>query len=460
MAKVSKVESKFVCIECGGVVPKWMGKCPVCGKFGTIQEELQEAESASVQSFNAPAPRPVKLDDIEKEKLIRFSSGIKELDVVLGGGIVPSSIVLIGGDPGIGKSTILTEVAGFVAKTQKVLYVSAEESLSQVKLRCLRLGVNADNLMILNENRLENIEAAADDFDFLVVDSIQAVYLSELTGSAGSVGQIKECAAKLMRLAKTKRKTVFIIGHVTKDGAIAGPKVLEHIMDAVLYFEGDESSTKLLRAVKNRFGSVQEVGVFEMTEKGIKGVSDYSGIFMSENRGAAAGSIVAPSMSGNRCVPVEIQSLISKTVFGMPRRMPVGVDYNRTAMIIAVLERKCYIPFYNQDVYLNAMGGIKLSEPATDLAIALSLASSVKNVPIDKAVAAFGEIGLTGEVRGCAMAEKRVSDLIKLGFKKVIVPKRNFDAVKKFAGDIEIVPVNYLFQAVKALFGDASNDLN
>lgn len=459
MVKANKVESKFVCVECGGIVAKWMGKCPVCGKFGTIQEE-PEIKNTDFKPFDTPTSRPVKLDDIEKEKLIRFSSGIKELDVVLGGGIVPSSIVLIGGDPGIGKSTILTEVASFVSKTQKVLYVSAEESLSQVKLRCTRLGVNGENLMVLNENRLENIESAAENFDFLVVDSIQAVYLSELTGSAGSVGQVKECAARLMRLAKLKRKTVFIIGHVTKDGNIAGPKVLEHVMDAVLYFEGDDSPTKLLRAVKNRFGSVQEVGVFEMTEKGITGVKDYSGIFMSENRGAAAGSIVAPSISGNRCVPVEIQSLITKTVFGLPRRMPVGVDYNRTVMIIAVLERKCYVPFFNQDVYLNAMGGIKLSEPATDLAIALSLASSIKNIPIDKAVAAFGEIGLTGEIRGCAMAEKRVADLIKLGFKKVIIPKRNFDSVKKFSGDIEIIAVNYLFQAVKALFGDTANDVN
>jgi DNA repair protein RadA/Sms len=262
-----------------------------------------------------------------------------------------------------------------------------------------------------------------------------------------------------MRLAKNKLKTVFIVGHVTKEGNIAGPKVLEHIMDTVLYFEGEPSdNTKLLRAVKNRFGSAQEVGVFEMTENGIFGVKDFSGLFMSENRGLSAGSIVTPSISGNRCMPVEIQSLISKTVFGLPRRMPLGIDYNRMVLIIAVLERKAYLPFYNTDVYLNAMGGIKLTEPSCDLAMALALASANKNVPIDKTVSAFGELGLTGEVRGVTHAEKRVADSIKLGFKKIIIPKYNYNACKKYADKIELVPVSYLSQAIKSLFSDKKGE--
>ena len=318
----NKNSSKYVCQDCGGISPQWLGKCPVCGKFGTLVEEIEESVSAFGKSEKLVTVNPTPLNDIKYETFKRVSSGIAEFDTVLGGGIVPYSIILLGGDPGIGKSTVLTQISGELAKQNKVLYVSAEESLSQVKLRCDRLGINSNNLMVLNECRLEAVESACEDFNYIIIDSIQAVYLSELQSSAGSVTQVRECASKLMRLAKNKRKTIFIVGHVTKDGNIAGPKVLEHIMDTVLYFEGEPSdNTKLLRAVKNRFGSAQEVGVFEMTDKGIKGVKDYNGLFMSENRGLSAGSIVTPSVSGNRCMPVEIQSLISKTVFGLPRRM-------------------------------------------------------------------------------------------------------------------------------------------
>ncbi len=454
---MKKQNSKYVCSECGAVSPVWLGKCAQCGKFGTLVEEIiEDAKSTKTSVLNVKSAK--KLSEIESENFVRISSGIKELDCVLGGGIVPYSIVLVGGDPGVGKSTILTQVAGNISKEKRVLYVSAEESLSQVKMRASRLNIQSENLFILNESKVENIEVVAKDYDFIVIDSIQTVYLEELSGSAGSVGQVKESASRLMRLAKNERKTVFIIGHVTKDGVIAGPKVLEHIMDAVLYFEGEVTdNTKILRAVKNRFGSAQEVGVFEMTEKGIFGVSDYSGIFMSDNRGNSSGSIVTPSISGNRCVPVEIQSLISKTVFGLPRRMPLGIDYNKMILIIAVLERKCYIPFYNQDVYVNAMGGIKLNEPAVDLAISLSLVSANKNVPIDKGVTAFGEVGLTGEVRAVSNAEKRVVDAIKFGFKKIIIPKRNYETCKKYESKIEIVAVSYVFQAIKHLFDGKVN---
>ena len=454
---MKKTLSKYVCTECGAVSPSWLGKCPICGKFGTLVEEVEEIAKDSKNTLPT-FTTPKSLKDIKKEHIERFSSGIKELDNVLGGGIVPYSIVLIGGDPGIGKSTILTQVSLAVSKTKKVLYVSAEESLSQVKIRCDRLGVDSDNFDVLNECCIENIEKCIDDYDFIVIDSIQTVYLSSLTGSAGSVGQVKECASKLMRIAKTNRKTIFIVGHVTKDGAIAGPKVLEHIMDTVLYFEGEPTENlKILRAVKNRFGSAEEVGVFEMTSSGIKELIDYNGVFLSDTRGESSGSIATPSISGNRCMPVEIQSLVTKTVFGMPRRMPLGIDYNRMVLILAVLERKAYIPFYNQDVYLNAMGGIKLTEPAVDLAIALSLASANKNTPIDKTLTAFGEVGLTGEVRAVSFAEKRVSDAIKFGFKKIIIPKRNFESVKKYGDKIEIIPVSYLSQAIKLLFSNEQN---
>lgn len=448
---MKKNSSRFVCQECGGISPQWLGKCPVCGKFGTLIEELIVEEKDVGKGVKTERPTPKPLTKIEKETFKRVSTGISELDTVLGGGLVPYSIILIGGDPGIGKSTILTQVTGNLAKNYKVLYVSAEESLSQVKLRCDRLKINEDNFMLLNESRLEYIEEAALDYDYIVIDSIQAIYLSDLSGSPGSVGQVRECASRLMRLAKSKHKTIFIIGHVTKEGSIAGPKVLEHIMDTVLYFEGDPTdNTKLLRAVKNRFGSAMEIGVFEMTEKGLLPISDYSGIFMSENRGLSAGSIVTPSISGNRCMPVEIQSLVTKTVFGMPRRMPVGIDYNRMVLILAVLERKTFVPFFSQDVYVNAMGGIKLNEPSNDLAIALSLASANKNIPIDKNVAAFGEIGLTGEIRSVMNAEKRVSDLVKLGFKTIILPKSN--KIKNKYDDVKFVEVSYLSQAIKYLF--------
>ncbi len=453
----NKESSKYVCSECGSINPVWLGKCPVCNKFGTLVEEIISTPTATTTKTVVATPK--KLSEIEYKTYARTSSGLNEFDNVLGGGIVPSSIVLIGGDPGIGKSTILTQISGHLSKNNKVLYVSAEESLSQVKLRCDRLGIFSDNLMIVNECKLESIEILASDYDYIIVDSIQAIYLESLTGSAGSVGQVRECASRLMRLAKNNNKTIFIIGHVTKDGNIAGPKVLEHVMDTVLYFEGEPSDTyKILRAVKNRFGSAQEVGVFEMTEKGIKGITDYNGIFISETRGNQPGSIVTPSISGNRCMPVEIQSLLSKTVFGLPRRMPIGVDYNKLVLIIAILERKAYVPFFNQDVYLNAMSGIKLSEPSIDLAVALSLASSSKNIAIDKNVTAFGELGLSGEVRGVTFAEKRVADSIKYGFEKIIIPKRNYDACKKYSDKIEIIPVSYLSQALKYLFNDKPSE--
>ena len=447
--------SQFVCSNCGYTAPKWLGKCPDCGNFNTMQEELVRVETptpmarAGVSQIKTKA---LPLSKIGFEKFDRVKSGISEFDTVLGGGIVRGSLVLLGGDPGIGKSTLLTQVSAHLAKAHKVLYVSAEESCSQVKMRCERLGLNSDNLFLLNETCLEDIETSIDDHEFVVIDSVQAIYTETLSSAAGSVGQVRECAAKLMRIAKSRNITFFIIGHVTKEGALAGPKVLEHIMDTVLYFEGQqEDNFKLLRAVKNRFGSAQEVGVFEMTDAGVKSVGDYSALFLSESRGLAAGSAVTPSESGNRCMNVEIQTLISHTAYGMPRRMSLGVDYNKLVVLIAVLEKRCGIPFYSSDVYINAMGGIRLNEPSVDLAICAALASAASDVPIDKYTAVFGEVGLTGEIRPVTYAEKRVNECIKTGFKRVLLPAKSLKTCQKYADKIELVPIQYVGQMIKEL---------
>lgn len=449
---MAKNVTVYVCSECGTSSPKWLGKCPSCGAWNTFVEEIPTPQTKEVVKSGGFYVKPQPLSEIKEEKYARIKTGISEFDRVLGGGIVPASMVLLGGDPGIGKSTILTEVAGVLSENYKVLYVSAEESCAQLKMRAKRLSVNSDSMLVMNETVLENIEENLDGIDFLIIDSIQAIYLDAMSSSAGSVGQVRECAARLMRAAKSKRITVFIIGHVTKEGAIAGPKVLEHIMDTVLYFEGDsDNNFRILRAVKNRFGSVNEVGVFEMKESGLYGVKDYSGIFMSENRGQNAGSIVTPSISGNRCVPVEIQSLVSKTVFGMPRRMSLGIDYNKLVLLLAVIEKKAGMPFYNQDVYLNAMNGIKLSEPSIDLAVILSLASALTGEAIDAKTACFGEVGLTGEVRGVSQAEKRIKECLNLGFDTVILPKSNLKSVESYKDKIKLIPVSYVSTAVRLL---------
>ena len=454
---MAKSKSIYICSECGAQSPQWLGRCPGCGKFGTLVEEIAQTPAPAAKKEkrerSASVRRPVPLSQVQEERFDRISSGIAELDTVLGGGIVPGSLVLIGGDPGIGKSTLLTEVAAHLSRAHRVLYVSAEESCSQVKMRCSRLKLDSSNLLLLNETCLEDIEEAIEEEKFVVIDSIQAVYTSELSSAAGSVGQVRECAGKLQRIAKSRGITFFIVGHVTKEGSLAGPKVLEHIMNTVLYFEGErEENFKILRAYKNRFGSVQEVGVFEMTGEGIFGISDYSGIFLSETRGEAAGSCVMPAETGNRCMMVELQTLATKTAYGLPRRMPLGIDYNKLVLLIAVLEKRCSLSFSNLDVYLNAMGGIRLNEPAVDLAVCAALASGYKNIPIDKYTAVFGEVGLTGEVRGVTFAEKRVNECVKMGFKRVLFPGKNFKSVKKFEDRIELIPVHYVSGMIAKLF--------
>jgi DNA repair protein RadA/Sms len=418
-------------------------------KTSEPQKSAKRASSATIGGAGKAKP----LSQISFETFNRTSSGISEFDTVLGGGIVKGSLVLIGGDPGIGKSTLLTQIAAHLSLSEKVLYFSAEESCSQVKLRAERLKLECENFFIVNETCIDNLESELDGVSYCIIDSIQAVYTDDLSSSSGSVGQVRECASKLMRIAKSRGITFFIVGHVTKEGALAGPKVLEHIMDTVLYFEGEtQENYRILRAVKNRFGNVQEVGVFEMTGEGIIPVLDYSGIFLSESRGEEPGSAVTPAQTGARCMNVEIQTLISKTSFGLPRRMPLGVDYNKLVLLIAVLEKRCGLNLSTSDIYLNAMGGIKLTEPACDLAVCAALASAYFSKPIEKHIAVFGEVGLTGEVRAVSYCEKRVAECVKMGFKKVLIPAKNMKSVTKFADKISIVPILYVNTMIKTLF--------
>lgn len=409
------------------------------------------APAAKKATFSSPHAKP--LSQVEFTTYERTPSGISEFDNVVGGGIVKGSLILLGGDPGIGKSTLLTQIAAHLSQNHKVLYFSAEESCSQVKMRAERLNLSSDNLLLINETCIDGLESELDGVEFCIIDSIQAVYTDDLSSSSGSVGQVRECASRIMRIAKGRGITFFIIGHVTKEGALAGPKVLEHIMDTVLYFEGEnQENYRILRSVKNRFGNVSEVGVFEMTDHGIIPVTDYSGIFLSESRGEEAGAVVTPARTGNRCMNVEVQTLISKTSFGQPRRMPLGVDYNKLVLLLAVLEKRCGVNLGGFDVYVNVMGGIRLNEPSSDLAVCAALASSYFDKPIDKFTAAFGEVGLTGEVRAVSYAEKRVAECVKMGFKKVLVPAKNMKSMTKYMDKIDVVPVLYVGTMIKNLF--------
>lgn len=453
MAK-NKTATEFVCTECGASSPRWLGRCPSCGKFNTMAEEIIAPAASGKPALKSPAGGRAKpLHEITYEKYNRTPSGISEFDNVLGGGIVKGSLVLLGGDPGIGKSTLLTQISAHLSQSHKVLYVSAEESCSQLKMRAKRLNLPCDDMLVINETCIDGLDGELEGVEFCIIDSIQAVYTDDLSSSSGSVGQVRECASKLMRIAKSRGITFFIVGHVTKEGALAGPKVLEHIMDTVLYFEGEnQENFRILRAVKNRFGNVAEVGVFEMTEGGIIAVTDYSGIFLSESRGEEAGSCVTPAQTGARCMNVEIQTLVAKTSFGLPRRMPLGIDYNKLVLLIAVLEKRCGLQLGGYDVYVNAMGGIKLGEPACDLAVCAALASAYFGTPVDKYTAVFGEVGLTGEVRAVSYCEKRVAECVKMGFKKILVPAKNMKSVAKYADKIAIVPVLYVNTMIKNLF--------
>lgn len=428
-----KQKTIFTCQKCGSQSPKWLGKCPDCSSWNSMAEEFVGKGGAGLSV--GERTKPIPICDVPAQSETRVETGIGELDRVLGGGIVPGSLVLIGGDPGIGKSTLLLQAMHNLAKgKEQVLYVSGEESASQTRLRGERLGASHRNLLILAENSLEAIltHASALTPRVMVVDSIQTVWTSSLESAPGSVSQVRESAGKLMLLAKGSGIPVFIVGHVTKDGSIAGPRVLEHMVDTVLYFEGDGSHPfRILRAVKNRFGSTNEIGVFEMKQEGLRGVDNPSELFLSERPLDVSGSVVTASLEGTRPLLVELQALVTQTSFGVPRRTTIGVDHNRLALLVAVLEKKVGLHLAGQDIFLNAAGGVRLNEPAVDLAMIMAVASSHLDKVIPSHTVVLGEVGLAGEVRAITQPEQRIAEAEKLGFKTCILPAGNIKRLKK-----------------------------
>ncbi|MCM1363584.1 MAG: DNA repair protein RadA [Faecalibacterium sp.] len=453
----SKSKSVYVCSECGYETPKWLGKCPNCNEWSTLQEEIRSTQSIkeTVKSAKIQSVRSYSLMDIKPDDEIRYKTGMGELDRVLGGGIVKGSLVLISGDPGIGKSTILLQICQNLGERLSILYVSGEESYNQIKLRADRLNVSTENLLVLCETDVQAISEHIMSVkpNLVIVDSIQTMNHSELSSSTGSVTQVRECTSLLMRTAKALSIPMLIVGHVNKDGNIAGPKVLEHIVDAVLYFEGERNlSFRILRAVKNRYGSTNEIGVFEMTDKGLTEVENPSEMLISGRPKNTPGTCVACVMEGTRPLLAEIQGLVTPTGFGNPRRMTNGFDYNRMAMLIAVLEKRGGYFFSNMDTYINVVGGMKLDEPALDLTIAMALVSSLKDYALRDDVLAFGEIGLAGEIRAISHCEQRVKEAARLGFNRCIIPKHNLRSISEsLKKDIEIIGVRTIRQAFEAL---------
>ncbi|MDN4527228.1 DNA repair protein RadA [Fictibacillus fluitans] len=430
---MAKSKSVFMCQECGYESPKWMGKCPGCHQWNTMVEEVIKKDTPtrglSTSSASGTQQKPQSIVSVKSEQEPRINTHTMELNRVLGGGIVPGSLVLVGGDPGIGKSTLLLQTSAKLADHgQKVLYISGEESVKQTKLRSDRLNIAAQELFVLAETDLDLIEKAVTEINpsVVIIDSIQTVYRPEVTSAPGSVSQVRECTSHFMRIAKTKGIAIFIVGHVTKEGAIAGPRMLEHMVDAVLYFEGERHHTyRILRAVKNRFGSTNEIGVFEMKELGLAEVLNPSEIFLEERSKGVAGSTVVASLEGTRPMLVEIQALVSPTSFGNPRRMATGIDHNRVSLLMAVLEKRVGLLLQNQDAYLNVAGGVRLDEPAVDLSVAVSIASSFRDAPTRPTDVIIGEVGLTGEVRRVSRIDQRIHEAAKLGFERAIIPDKN-----------------------------------
>ncbi len=449
-----------VCQNCGRQERKWAGRCVDCGEYSSFVEE-KFRPTPQAKGINSPTSaffrevKPIKFTEIESQEASRTSSGIDEFDRVLGGGIVPGSLVLIGGSPGIGKSTLIIQTANELNKQGfKVLYISGEESETQIKMRGERLGIDAENLFLLPETNLENILAETEKMkpDVVIVDSIQTVFSEKIESAAGSVSQVREVAGQFMIFAKSTATPVFLIGHVTKEGSIAGPKALEHIVDTVLYFEGDRHHNhRIIRATKNRFGAANEIGIFEMTNEGLKPVTNPSEVFLQERPEGASGSVVTVAMEGTRPMLVEIQGLVSSTKFGNARRMAQGFDYNRLSLLVAVLEKRVGLNLGNEDVFVNVAGGLEIDEPAADLGVICSIASSFRNIPIPADVAVFGEVGLTGEVRGVLQAQARAREAQTLGFKKLIVPMTNKTGLEKLLGT-RVVGVKTVEQALEELF--------
>jgi DNA repair protein RadA/Sms len=445
---VSKPKSIYTCNECGGTSPKWLGKCPHCNAWNTLIESVAEAPSKHRYQSLAAAQPVATLSEIEASDVDRQPTGIDELDRVLGGGIVAGGVVLIGGDPGIGKSTLLLQALDSLSRNLRTLYVTGEESGAQVALRSRRLGLDGSQVRVIAEIQLEKISATieAEQPAVCVIDSIQTVYSDQLTSAPGSVAQVRECAAQLTRIAKSSGTAIVLVGHVTKEGALAGPRVLEHIVDTVLYFEGDtHSSFRLVRAIKNRFGAVNEIGVFAMTEKGLKGVANPSAIFLSTHGEPVPGSCVLVTLEGTRPMLVEIQALVDSGG-PSPRRLSVGLDRDRLAMMLAVMHRHAGIACMDQDVFVNAVGGVRISEPAADLAVMLAIQSSLRGRPLPRGFIAFGEVGLAGEVRPAPRGQERLKEAAKLGFSVAVVPKAN--APKKPIEGLTIHAVERIEQAI------------
>jgi DNA repair protein RadA/Sms len=457
----AKIKEVYVCNQCGYESIKWNGKCPSCNEWNTFEQQMQQVSSPAVVkkgSGISPIPnaaQPIKISEIDMDSETRYYTGVNELDRVLGGGIVKGSLVLLGGDPGIGKSTLLLQICEFLGKQLSVLYVSGEESVRQLKLRATRLGVKSENLYIVSQTDVDTIvhTIMTSKPDLVMIDSIQTMSVSGINSSPGSVTQVRESTNAFMHVAKSEDVPVFIVGHVNKDGAIAGPKVLEHIVDAVLYFEGERNlSYRILRAVKNRYGSTNEIGVFEMQNNGLAEVENPSLMLLSGRPKNVSGTCVACVMEGSRPILAEVQALVTKTGFGTPRRMCTGFDYNRMSLLIAVLEKRAGYFFGNLDAYINVVGGLKLDEPAADLSIALALVSSLRDKPINDGILAFGEVGLAGEIRTVSNINARIKEAERLGFSKCLVPAQALKSVSEMGKlDIEVVGVSNIKQAFSAL---------
>jgi DNA repair protein RadA/Sms len=452
---MAKSKTKYVCQSCGYESVKWAGRCSGCGEWNSFVEEVESPSNIRTLSLDATLGRANKarqINQIPTQMETRYQSGIREFDRVLGGGIVPGSLVLIGGDPGIGKSTLLLQLSRELSAAGKgLLYVSGEESATQIKLRAERLGTMHDNLYVLSETDLDLAIRAVDELrpDFLIIDSIQTMFRPSFSSAPGSVSQVRECTSMLLRVAKTLNIATFIVGHVTKDGSLAGPRMLEHMVDAVLYFEGERHHTyRVLRAVKNRFGSTNELAIFEMTERGLQEVSNPSEMFLSERTEHSPGSAVVAAMEGSRPLLLEVQSLVAQTSFGTPRRMATGADYNRVCLIIAVLERRLGMQLQMSDAYVNLAGGVRVDEPAIDLGVALALASSFRDRPLAEGDVYIGEVGLTGEVRSVTRLEQRIKEADKLGFRRCIVPAYSLKGWRP-QGNIEVVGVKTVAEALQ-----------
>lgn len=458
---MAKVKTRYKCRNCGYISVSYLGRCPNCGAWNQFEEETQEIKKVSTK---ATASRlmtkienndPVKLTEVKAEKEKRIVTSFEELNRVLGGGIVPGSLVLIGGDPGIGKSTLMLQITGALAKEHSVLYVSGEESAGQIKMRADRLGVSNSGILLYPETNMQNIREQIDEIkpDFLVIDSIQTMNEPSLDSMVGSASQVREVTSELMKIAKNEQITTFVIGHVTKEGAIAGPKIMEHMVDTVLYFEGDgHHSYRILRSVKNRFGAANEIGMFEMKNEGLAEVSNPSAIFLDERLPNSTGSSVVVSLEGSRPLLADIQALVTPTAFGYAKRTTSGLDFKRVALLLAVLEKRGNLMLQNQDAFLTATGGIKLNEPAIDLAICMAVASSYKNKEISSTDCFVGEVGLTGEIRRVNQIEARVREAAKVGFKRIFIPKNNLSQELKNNSEIEVIGVVSLPQALKLVF--------